>query len=76
VRGPVSPRPTYAAQRGDHRSGGSYFGVADGEIEDIFGAALAAELHSDLKHAADPRGLFHLLGDRTGDSQSHFRSLI
>ena len=56
-----------AAQRGDHGFGRLDVGVADGEIEDILGAALPAELHAGLKHAANPGGALHLLGDRVGD---------
>ena len=64
-----------AAQRGDHGFGRFDVRVADGVIEDICGAAFAAELHSGLEHAADPGGVLHLLGDRAGDSHTLFRSL-
>ena len=64
-----------SAERGDHRFGRFDIGVADRVIEDIFGAALPAELYADLKHAANPGGVLHLVRDRARDSHTLFRSL-
>ena len=52
----------HAAQCADHRRGRFHFRIAQAEIEDVFGAAFAAKLDADFKHAANPTGSLELPG--------------
>jgi len=58
--------PTVLAKRFQHFRGRLHVRVPQAEIEDVLGSALLPELDSDLEHASNPRGLFHLVRELVG----------
>jgi hypothetical protein len=47
----------------EHRGRRLDIGIAQRKIEDRIGPALALQPHAFLEHAANPGGVFELLGD-------------